>query len=482
MCFAIIAGRGTTASGNVLLGANDDWPGYPGHVRYRPRVKHGPGDTHVLASGVKIPQEAESAAYYTATCAYATGALPESWAFGINEHQVSVAMTGVYAFRFLKSGGALEADDLSVLVLERGRTARGTVRMIGDLIARHGLGLSCVDEAYGAVVMAIADPDEGWWLEATPGGLWAAQRVPDDQVSWRPNCFGLGEIDFNDTANVMCSPDLVARAREQGWYGGSGPFDFARVLGSDGPTEVVYGNEDGPINSYRRWHAQRLVSGREQNLADKEYYGRPNHRLSARDLMDILRDSSEGSRYDLSLEPEAGPHRNPFWKPYSTSIGQSGTVLSFVFEARRELPPEIGGLMWLALANAHLSSFVPCYIGGEGILADLARGEYGRFEPDVPWWIFQELGQVCYRHYDEAARKMVIPAMRRLEDGFLTAQPIVEGCFAELLKTNPELARQAMNAYNQAGMNQALALAGDLTRRVKGRCLANIVIEDQAGG
>ncbi|MDL2226128.1 C69 family dipeptidase [Deltaproteobacteria bacterium OttesenSCG-928-M10] len=478
MCFAIIAGRDTTVSGNVMLGANDDWPGYPGHVRYKPRARHAPGAMHTLASGAAIPQPAETAAYYTATCAYATGTLPESWAFGINEHQVSVAMTGVYAFRFLRTGGAMEADDLSVLVLERGRTAREAVRLIGDLIERHGLGLSCVDEAYGAVVMAIADPDEGWWLEATPGGLWAAQRVPDDMVSWRPNCFGLQELDFNDTANIMCSPDLIARALEQGWYGGSGPFNFAKVMGADGPTEVVYGNEDGPINSYRRWHAQRLVSGREQGLDEKQYFGRPDRKLSARDFMNILRDSSEGSRYDLAKAPEAGPYHNPFWKPYSTSIGQSGTVISFVFEARRELPPEIGGLMWMAFSNTHLTSFIPCYIGGEGTLEDLVKGEYGQFDPNVPWWIFQELGQVCYRNYDEAARRKVIPAMRKLEDEFLASQRFMEDCFERALKQDPDSGRRMMNDYNKACAAKAISLAGGLTSFVKGHYFSNIVVEE----
>ena len=36
MCFSVIVGRNASAAGHVLLAANDDWPGCPGHVHYVP--------------------------------------------------------------------------------------------------------------------------------------------------------------------------------------------------------------------------------------------------------------------------------------------------------------------------------------------------------------------------------------------------------------------------------------------------------------
>ena len=72
MCFAIITGRKTTASGNVILGGNDDWPGYPGHVRYEPRRTNFEGAVRRLAGGLEIPEIPEIAARVPAsqpTCA-----------------------------------------------------------------------------------------------------------------------------------------------------------------------------------------------------------------------------------------------------------------------------------------------------------------------------------------------------------------------------------------------------------------------------
>ena len=48
MCFGLIAGRNTTVSGAVLAGANDDWPGCPGHTHFKPHIVHTP-DEYFLA-------------------------------------------------------------------------------------------------------------------------------------------------------------------------------------------------------------------------------------------------------------------------------------------------------------------------------------------------------------------------------------------------------------------------------------------------
>ena len=55
----------------------------------------------------------------------------------MNENQVSVGMMGVYEFRNCQTEkDILEADDITLLLLERGRTARQAIEMIGELIER----------------------------------------------------------------------------------------------------------------------------------------------------------------------------------------------------------------------------------------------------------------------------------------------------------------------------------------------------------
>lgn len=105
----------------------------------------------------------------------------------MNENQVSVGMMGVYEFRNCQTEkDILEADDITLLLLERGRTARQAIEMIGELIEEYGYTVSSIDGAAGAVCMAVADPEEGFFLELVPGGKWVAKRVADDEVECRP--------------------------------------------------------------------------------------------------------------------------------------------------------------------------------------------------------------------------------------------------------------------------------------------------------
>ena len=55
MCFGLIAGRNTTVSGAVLAGANDDWPGCPGHTHFKPHIVHTPDEYFLAVKGHHIP-------------------------------------------------------------------------------------------------------------------------------------------------------------------------------------------------------------------------------------------------------------------------------------------------------------------------------------------------------------------------------------------------------------------------------------------
>ena len=71
--------------------------------------------------------------------------------------------------------------DFSRLGLERGGTANEALKVITSLLAAHGQGGPCFEEASKQKVtyhnsFLIADPSEAWVLE-TAGQHWAAQKV-----------------------------------------------------------------------------------------------------------------------------------------------------------------------------------------------------------------------------------------------------------------------------------------------------------------
>lgn len=128
----------------------------------------------------------------------------------------------------------VQYSDLARIVMERARTAREGVEIIGDLIARHGYA------TYGGNTHLLADKDEGWVVWEFAGGkkLWAAERLGADEVRvLYPGYIEDFPTDYqtNDT-DYMGSPNLVSFAIEQGWWNpnGTAPFNIFNVYGLQG--------------------------------------------------------------------------------------------------------------------------------------------------------------------------------------------------------------------------------------------------------
>lgn len=212
-CTVILIGKEATSDGSVIiLAANDDWPGYPSRLVHVPGKRHAPNEQFTLVRGRKIPQVRRTFSYNYVCSAYETGTRKVSWIYGINENHVAVAMAGTYNFRQLGTQGCqMEADDLPWVVLERAHTARDGIEIMTSLMDEYGFAGGSVDEA-GSVAMAVADAREGWWFEPIPGGVWLSTRVPDNRVTFRPNCIGTHGVDINDRKNVLSSKNMVSYA------------------------------------------------------------------------------------------------------------------------------------------------------------------------------------------------------------------------------------------------------------------------------
>ncbi len=462
MCFSLIAGRKATTTGSVLMGSNDDWPGCPGNTFYQPHIRHGAGETFLTVKGTGIPQVTETNAYVYTACSYETGTRHVSWADGMNEHQVAVGMMGVYSFRDCQKGNELlEADDISILIMERGRTARQAIEMVGALIEEYGYSVSSIEGAEGAVVMGVSDPEEGFFLELVPGGHWIAKRVADDAVECRPNCFATGVVDFDDHVNFICSKNLRSYALEHGWYQEGEPFDFAAIYGVGSFVNDTYGGFENPVNVMRRWDCLHVTCGMDIPLDSRICAGKPERKLSPRDIMKTLTSAMEGTRFDLAKVPEAGRFHNPLWMETSTSVGQGGTVVSMVYDLRAGGE----GCMWVGCAASKLAAFVPCFVCGEGLPKPYTWGECGEYDLGSAWWAFQEVGQLCYRNYDAIALELVIPAFDEMEEAFLAKREALLGAGAAELKVFSH--ESAMAAYEKA-----LSLG----KYIKGKFLCNTVL------
>lgn len=244
--YAYYVGSNLTEDGSVLLAGTGEEPS--SHwLQIVPRRTHPTGTMITVGATEKarlparlldIPQVEETFRYITMNYSSYAGFPAPITNGGMNEHQVAVRDVWSPSREELVRMTSPEQtgpnySDLARIMLERARTAREAVGIIGDLIDRYGY------TTYGGNSHLIADPQEGWVVIEFAGsqGLWVAERLgPDDVRVNYPGYIGDVPADFVDNPDYMGSENLISFAVEQGWYDpNSGqPFNADKVYGMGG--------------------------------------------------------------------------------------------------------------------------------------------------------------------------------------------------------------------------------------------------------
>jgi len=240
MSYGIYIGRNHTADGIAYLAGYGDEPSSHWLDIY-PRAQHPGGST--ITVGVtpqadmpgylsEIPQARETARNMRVSYSYYLGVPAPLTNGGLNEHGVAVRDIWSSSRAELRemtprNQTGPNYSDLARIVIERARTAREGVDLIGRLIAEHGYA------TYGGNAHMIADPDEAWVVIEFAGGqgLWCAERLgPDSIRASRPGY--IGEIPQAPNDDFLFPPHFFETAIVQGWWTpGSGAFDVNAVYG-----------------------------------------------------------------------------------------------------------------------------------------------------------------------------------------------------------------------------------------------------------
>lgn len=279
-CTTTIAGKDATIDGSVMVSHSDDGLG-DGSLVYVPAKDHAPGSMRaVLYSHASLgfkPEwggtESHRIIAKDRAPAYDKKGLPSSVPLGfipqvahtyayfdanygvMNEHQLTIGECTDKAKvdpepEFQKR--IFYSAELSRVALERTKTAREAVKLMGELIDKYGY--------YGTgETLLVGDPNEGWVMEMTgydkdaSDGVWVAQRVPDDKIFVAANQFRIREIDKNNK-DMMFSSNIFDAAQKKGWWKPSdGLLDFTKVYGD--------GEFHHPYYSLRRvWRAMSILA------------------------------------------------------------------------------------------------------------------------------------------------------------------------------------------------------------------------------
>ena len=342
-CYTVIAGKETTTDGSVLVGHNeDDWGEQMLSMYIIPAKNHKAGEMLEIEGNASIPQASYTAKYFWIQM------MAQDYAdVYMNDNGVAVVSnrcTSKEDREDYTDGGI--SYTLRRAIAERATSAENAVKLIGEFVEKYGY--SSTGRTY-----SVADKNEAWAVSVVQGRHWIAQRIKDDQVMVIPNYYTIDKIDLNDSANFRGSKDIITYAIERGWYNPEkdGEFSFRKAY-SDIPTL------NSSNNKGRKWGGLRLLSLEKYDLNDEfPFQFTPKSKIDVEIIMDVLSDHFEGTDMDRVKATDPGePHKE------KGTICNLGTQSSTVFQLR-DLPVEIGAIMWTAMYSPCRQVYLPWYMG-----------------------------------------------------------------------------------------------------------------------
>ena len=462
-CTSLVVGRLASADGSVITshtcdGVSRTWitvepaADYPRKAMmdiYKNTRKNAfKGDTTGVRYAGQIPQARH-------TFAYLNTAYP-----CLNEKQVAMGETTFSGPDTLRNGNSMFLiEELQRIALQRCDNARDAVRMMGELAEKYGY-------ADGGECITVIDKKEAWFFEILGcgrgkiGAVWAAQRVPDDEVAVSANIPRIGKIDRKNKDYFMASDNVESVAKEYGLWDGNGDFVFWKAYHSS------YG--DGKNFKEREYVILNTLAPSlklSYDAPELPFSVKPDEKVDVRKVMEILRGTYEGLEFDMTknllvevpakdgqpatkkVSPVANPWlttdtRNmingvaPGAVEFARTIAVAWCSHSTVIQARDWLPDAVGGVCWYALDNPGESPRFPIFSGTTELPAAFDTCGMRRYVPEGALWTFRRPNRLATLAW-QTNKERVYKDIQTIEDLGFEGLPEVE--------KNPS--EESLNAY-----------------------------------
>ena len=467
-CTVIMVGKDASTDGSTMTTHAADCGVCDFTWRHVPAADHKPGDKRKIYhinqirtwppseglkwdlikkdfTGVEIPEVLHTFGYHHAVFGY------------LNDRQLAIGESTIGNQRKMSNptpSGVMDISMLTLLAMERAKTAREAIKVMGGLAEQYGYGFHDSGE-----MLAVADAKEVWLFEimpvgplwtpksGKPGAVWAAQRVPDGEVSVCPNESRIGEIDLANTDYFLASPNVVSYAVEAGLYDPKAgrPFNWKRAYNPAEASAVT-----DPRRS-RLWRFLDLVApsrkfSPETPNMDFPFSVKPDRKLSVRDVMALTRDKSQGTSFDPVRGLRGGPFQNPNYYKGTRLISVPNVEYTTITQCRAWLPDIIGGIVWVALGSQDTSCYIPFYAGVTDIPKSFSVGDHWVLNREAARWAFDYVDfhvQVAYN----AAIADVKEAQKTWEDGAVARVPEIDQKAGELFKKKPAEAARFLTGF-----------------------------------
>ena len=459
-CTNFLVGKDASVDGSTMISYAADSYALYGYLHFAPAADHAPGamrevnDWDTGKPLCSIPQ------------------VPHTYNVvgNMNEHQLTIGETTWGGRPELEIGEGIDYGSLMYIALERCKTAREAIKCMTDLVAEYGYASS--GESF-----SIADPNEVWMMEligkgkVEKGAVWVATRIPDDCIAAHANQARITTINFKDKDNWMWSKDVVKFARKQGYFTGKkdedfnfqeayAPYDFSGLYVCEARVWSFFRKFSNDMEQYYDFATGKtfVETGGKYAGERMPLYIKPNHKVSAQELKDCMRDQYEGTPLDITQGPDAGPWNSKlrygslgfqldsvqYW--FERPIATQQTGWSFVAQMRGYESAKAGGILWFGVDDAASSLYVPMYSKINAVPECYAEGngDMYTYSPTSAWWTYNIAANWAYTKYSA-----MMPDIKKVqaawEDKFNAQVAVVDNAVAEL---NDEEATEWLTKYS----------------------------------
>ncbi len=397
----------------------------------------------------------------------------------LNEKQLAMGETTIGGRDTLRNKkGLFTIEELQRIALERCSTARDAIRLMGQLVKQYGYGDS-------GECLTIADKNEVWIFEVfgegpkRVGGVWAAVRIPDDEIAVSANISRIGRLDLGDKDRYMASDNVFDVAKQLKLWDGKSEFSFWRVYSGGN-----YMKETKNYSVREHFIMDQLAPSLclSDTIEELPLSVKPDKKVSAQQVMQLLGSYYEGTDKNLSgrnripnpkrrdkkgnlveNEPDSivSPASNPWMRPdeikiyYSRgdsamknirTVSVSWCAYSTVLQLRSWLPDEVGGICWMALDNPGESPRFPIFSGTTELPKMLQICGQHTDRDDAALWRYRKANRLATVRWG-TYRKKLEPLRDYFTDKGLRELPFVEQTWQSLNATDPKAAQTMLNGY-----------------------------------
>jgi dipeptidase len=406
----------------------------------------------------------------------------------LNEKQLAMGETTISGRDTLQNEkGLFMIEELQRVALQRCTSARQAIRLMGSLIKQYGYGDS-------GECLTIADQKEVWIFEVFGegpkqiGGVWAAQRIPDDEVAVSANICRIGRIDLNDTDHFMASDNVFSIAKQLKLWDGKEEFSFWKAYSGGN-----YYDEPKNYSVRELFIMQQLAPDANftDGMGELPLSVKPKEKVSVERVSKLLGSYYEGTDLSLSCKIDSlakgnGEIKlkggrpsisNPWMRPDEIrryagllndstmanirTVSVSWCAYSTVIQLRSWMPDEIGGVAWIALDNPGQSPRFPIFAGNTELPMMLGVCGQHRKREDAALWHYREANRISSMKWGQT-RESIQKAQQYFWDKAHREQAFVEQTW---WNTDEKKRTEFLNGYTADFFNATIGRWDELAKK-----------------